>query len=92
MKARPTTDTSEFYAAYPHLARIDDLWGTAQCRKLLIELLTDTRNGTRRGFEPEHARTIFRLLSEHDEKFDHLDNPDTVTWWQENPQGRGGPR
>jgi len=86
-----TTDTTELYAAYPHLARIDELWGTAQCRKMLLELLSDSRDGARKGFDPKHASTIFRLLNEHDEKFDHLNNPDTVTWWQDN-RGRVGPR
>ena len=92
MESRRSIDTTALYAAYPHLSRIDDMWGTAQCRKLLLELLSDSRDGTRKGFEPEHASTIFRLLNEHDQKFDHLDNPDTVTWWQNNPSGRTGPR
>lgn len=92
MDSKRTTDATAFFAAYPHLARIDEMWGTAQCRKLLLELLSDSRDGARKGFEPEHASTIFRMLNEHDEKFNHLDNPDTVTWWQDNPGGGGGLR
>lgn len=74
MQTRPKTDTAAFYAAYPHLSKIDGMWGTPQCRKLLIDLLSDSRDGTRRGFEPEHASTIFRLLMEHDTDFNYLDD------------------
>lgn len=93
MNEKPKTDTTDFYSAYPHLSKIDGMWGTPQCRKLLIELLSDSRDGSRRGFEPEHASTIFKLLMEHDSMFDHLeDSQDSVSWWSQNPGRRDGPR
>lgn len=90
---KPKTDTSELYAAYPHLQKIDGMWGTPQCRHLLNDLLSDSRGGTRQGFPPEHASTIFRLLQEHDVDFAHLDDdPMSVSWWEQNPGHRQGPR
>ena len=90
---KPKTDTSALYAAYPHLQKIDDLWGTPQCRNLLNDLLSDSREGTRQGFPPEHASTIFRLLQEHDADHAHLDDdPMSVSWWEQNPHHRQGPR
>lgn len=75
MPKKPATDTSAFYAAYPHLSKIDAMWGTPQCRSLLNELLSDSRDGSRRGFEPEHASTIFKLLMEHDADYKYFDAP-----------------
>lgn len=89
---KPKTDTTALFSAYPHLSRIETMWGTPQCRHFLLDLLSDSREGSRRGFEPEHASTIFRLLNEHDAQFNHLDGEgDSVSWWQQNPRQRGGP-
>ena len=88
---KPTIDTTAFYAAYPHLSKIDAMWGTPQCRVLLMDLLSDSREGTRQGFPPQHASTIFRLLNEQDTQFSHLeDDPSSVSWWDSNPGHRNG--
>ncbi len=75
------TDTSKLYASHPHLARIDKMWGTAQCRDYITQLLTDTRNGERRGFDPDHASTILKLLFEHDRAFPEHDRDHNGAWW-----------
>jgi|GEM_PF-5408525 len=67
-------DASRLYEAYPHLIRIDELWGSAECRKLLLMLLSDTRDGKRQGFPREHAATLMRLLIAHDEQFPAFDD------------------
>lgn len=65
----PDTDTNALYQAFPHLRRIDELWGTQQGRDYIKDLIGDTRGGTRQGFPDEHASTILQLLREHDDLF-----------------------
>lgn len=64
---------------HPHISnKIDHLWGSKECRDEMKHLLTDTRNGQRRGFAPDVAQTIFRLLALHDSvhpEFDDSDEP-----------------
>lgn len=75
MNTRVTdTRTEGLYSKFPHLRRIDQLWGTSDCRKFLFSLMTDTRGGTRQGFPPEHAGTVMSLLMEHDRKFPQFEN------------------
>ncbi|WP_232299225.1 hypothetical protein [Azoarcus sp. CIB] len=50
------------------------MWGTAECRKFIFLLMTDTRGGGRQGFPPEHAGTIMSLLMEHDRRFPQFEN------------------
>ncbi len=66
------TDTTDLFRRYPHLSGIELIWGTRECRIYLVTLLTDSRDGGRAGFEPAAARTIYRLLEEHDRVFPHL--------------------
>ncbi|NMG77333.1 hypothetical protein [Aromatoleum diolicum] len=74
------TDVSALYATYPHLAQIDELWGTRDCREFINRLMNDTRDGKRRGFPGDHARTILRLLMEHDRQFPEFEENITSAW------------
>lgn len=68
------TSTEKLYERFPHLRKIDSIWGTAECRKFLFQLMTDTRGGSRQGFPAEHAGTIMSLLMEHDRGFPQFEN------------------
>ena len=60
-------DPAELFSKYPHIAKkITSLWGTSNCRELLISLISDSRDGGRAGFSPEIAKIIFALLDKHD--------------------------
>lgn len=74
------TDVSDLYATYPHLVRIDETWGTRGCREYINRLMNDTRDGRRRGFPGDHARTILRLLMEHDQEFPEFEENITSMW------------
>jgi hypothetical protein len=78
----PTVDTARLYADHPHLTQIDELWGSRQCRQFISELLSETRDGKRSGFLPDHASTIMRLLIEHDRRFPAFDDSFGGSWWQ----------
>lgn len=78
----PNVDTSRLYAAHPHLRRIDELWGQAECRALLTELMSETRDGARAGFAPENASTLLRLLMEHDRSYPQFDESFKIPAWQ----------
>lgn len=75
-QAKPQTDTTALYGRFPHLKRIDSIWGTRECRELLNTLMSDSR-GDRQGFPVEHARTLFALLMEHDNSFPQFDSMNT---------------
>jgi len=53
-------------------------WGTRECRRMLLNLINDSRGGTRSGFPPEVAAAITRLLLAHDEKFPHFDDSQDI--------------
>lgn len=74
------TDTTELFESYPHLVKIDELWGTRECREFIVRLMNDTREGKRRGFPGSHARTILRLLIEHDQIFPEFEENITMLW------------
>ncbi|HRP95814.1 MAG TPA: hypothetical protein PL143_06140 [Rhodocyclaceae bacterium] len=78
----PNVDTSRLYTAFPHLAKIDRIWGTRECRQFIRDLLSETRDGQRSGFAPDHASTIMRLLIEHDRHFPDFDDSFGGAWWQ----------
>lgn len=68
-------DTSELFAHYPHIAaKIKALWGTKECRVLLMSLMNDSRGGTRAGFPLSIGKIIISLLQAHDESFPQFDN------------------
>lgn len=70
-----TVNTSEFFTLYPHIAvKIRALWGTKECRVLLMSLLNDSREGSRAGFPPNIGTTIISLLKVHDVKFPQFDD------------------
>ncbi len=67
-------DPAELFKKYPHIAkRITSLWGSAECRELLMSLINDSRDGGRAGFSPEIARIIFALLDKHDAIYPQFD-------------------
>jgi hypothetical protein len=49
------------------------MWGKPACRLYLLELLNETRDGTRAGFDPSIAKEILQLLDQHDKQYPHLD-------------------
>ena len=64
---------SAFYNKYPHLKnKIQTLWGTAECRKILSDSLLSDREG-RSGFPPADAKTLFNILRKHDQLFPQHD-------------------
>ncbi len=77
----PKVDTSKLYADHPHLAQIDKMWGTRDCREFLTSLMHETRGGTRHGFPPDSASVIIRLLIEHDKTFPEFDEAPGGRWW-----------
>jgi hypothetical protein len=80
---QPTVDTAKLYEAFPHLVSISEEWGTANCRRHLFALMNDTRGGTRKGFPPDHAMTIFKLLMEHDQSFPKFSDDDGSPIWHD---------
>ena len=67
-------DSSELFRLYPRIAvKIRGLWGTRECRTLLMSLLNDSRDGNRAGFPVSVGQTIIALLNAHDEKFPQFD-------------------
>jgi hypothetical protein len=69
-----TVDTREFFSQYPHLAqKISASWGYAECRELLVSLISDSRGGVRSGFSHDNAKTLFALLNRHDELYPELE-------------------
>jgi len=82
MTTANTTDTQALYRRFPHLIRIELLWGSLECRQFLAGLLTDDRGEHRSGFPAEHAKTILSLLTEHDEAFPEFDaSAGPATWY-----------
>jgi hypothetical protein len=64
---------------YPHIRRkVDSSWGSAEMRKFIIELLSDSRGGTRVGFPPADAAQILSLLKVHDDSFPQYDTTDAI--------------
>lgn len=60
-------DLETLRSRFPHVAeKIVTTWGTPDCRKYINTLLTDTRDGQRKGFPPATASSIFQLLCIHD--------------------------
>ena len=53
-------------SSFPHIGKkIELLWGHPELSKMLMDLLTDTRDGTRQGFPREVAAAMFRLAEMH---------------------------
>jgi len=68
-------DTSELFKLYPHIGvKIRTLWGTKECRALLMTLLNDSRGGSRAGFPVSIGESIIFLLNEHDARFPRFDD------------------
>jgi hypothetical protein len=82
-QARPKIDTVALFERFPHLRCIEESWGTLACRRKLMALMNDTRNGQRKGFPPEHAMTIFRLTMEHDADFPQYEEADNPAIWSD---------
>ncbi|WP_222948174.1 hypothetical protein [Thauera sedimentorum] len=86
------TDTRALYERFPHLRKIDLIWGTRECRDYVFRLMTDTRGGTRQGFPREHALTIMSLLMEHDRHFPEFEKEPREFRWGDEHQRRGSGR
>ncbi|THF63483.1 hypothetical protein [Pseudothauera rhizosphaerae] len=86
------TDTMSLYARFPHLRKIDHIWGSRECRNYILQLMTDTRGGTRQGFPREHALTIMSLLMEHDRRFPQFEEAPSDAHWGDGPQRRASGR
>lgn len=84
------TDVTGLYASYPHLAKIDELWGTRDCREFIVRLMNDTREGARRGFPGDHARTILQLLIEHDKSYPQFEENIAMLWHDVDGKRAGG--
>jgi hypothetical protein len=55
---------------YPHIARrLDSMWGSQEARDFMMDLLTDSRDGGRQGFDPSVASAILSLLDKHDHSY-----------------------
>ncbi len=54
------------------MQRMEALWGTDTCRSYILELLTDTRSNTRKGFSVQQARQLLECLETHDFEFPGL--------------------
>ena len=79
MTTKTTDNLDELFIKYPHIAnKINDLWGTAECRQLLVSLLADSRDGKRAGFPPSVASEIFKMLKQHDIQFPKFDTTDHI--------------
>ena len=73
------TDYEILNDSFPRLGiQVHGTWGTRECRLLLLHLINDSRGGERRGFPPEVAAAITRLLLAHDEKFPHFDDSQDI--------------
>lgn len=83
-----TMDTVALYARFPHLQCIDLMWGSRECRQYVLNLMTDTRGGTRQGFPSDHAMTIMSLLMEHDRVFPQYENEPVDLRWGDGPMRR----
>ncbi len=83
MTTPEATDTRALYTRFPHLIRIELLWGSLECRRFLSGLLTDDRGDRRTGFPAEHAKTIFSLLMEHDAAFPEFEAVQTQPAWHD---------
>jgi len=67
-------DPAELFKQYPHIGKkITSLWGSAECRQLLMSLINDSRDGGRAGFTPQIATIIFALLDKHDAMYPQFD-------------------
>ncbi|MCX7192898.1 MAG: hypothetical protein NTY60_04645 [Proteobacteria bacterium] len=73
-KKSNTIDTAALFLHHPHIAKkITLLWGYAECRKLLVSLLSDSRDRMRAGFSEQNAKTLFAMLNQHDALFPQFD-------------------
>lgn len=52
--------------------RIDALWGTDVCRNYLLELITDTRGNSRKGFPISIMADLISMIDLHDREFPGL--------------------
>lgn len=59
---------------HPHIGeKLKALWGTNKCNTYLNDLFDDSRDPPRKGFSPEVASALFKLMSEHEKAY-----PDAV--------------
>lgn len=67
--------------AFPHLGRkLKLFWGCPEFNRMMDELQTDTRGGSRAGFPGPVLNALFMLAMDHDTAFPHLVVHDTDKW------------
>lgn len=72
-------DPAILFSKYPHIAKkITSLWGSVDCRELLVSLMSDSRDGARAGFSPEIATVIFALLNKHDSMYPQFNSAEHI--------------
>ena len=65
---------------HPHLApRFSLFWGQPDFETMITPLLTDTRNGKRKGFDKDILEAILNLLDEHNREFPRFTNNQNFT-------------
>lgn len=70
---------------FPHIGkRIELMWGSNECAVYINSLLTDTRDGKRKGFPREVADALFRLSNLHDVEFPYSALKIVDIWNQNN--------
>jgi hypothetical protein len=66
-------DNANFLVIHRQVPRVAEslrtLWGSAEFDEFVHNLLTDTRDGARRGFPLGVAQALFRLAIDHDEAY-----------------------
>jgi len=64
------SDLEHIEKKYPHIFfTLGMLWSYNECSVYISRILTDTREGTRKGFEFEDASKLLNILQVHDNLF-----------------------
>jgi len=67
----------------PHIQRkIDVMWGTQSCRDYLMTLVSDNRDGQRKGFSMDLINEIIAVLDKHDVDFPQFNNTNPIDAWR----------
>ena len=62
---------------HPHISnKIEMLWGHVELRHYLNSLFMDARGGTRQGFEPHIAKSLFAIMCKLDDHINYVQPSD----------------
>jgi hypothetical protein len=68
-------------AAFPHIGKkIKLFWGYPEFVTLMLNLQTDSRSGTRKGFPGDVLFALMDLEEKHDIEFPHLKRQIVSNW------------